>query len=89
MVRTDIQDDKSTGEVQEYLKKEGNGDERIAFVSSDKVSSGGRHEKWKEGSSRHCDSIVFLMITAWDTTEKSKMAGVSSSSYREDRGECL
>lgn len=68
------------------MKKEGHGDERIAFVSSDKVSSGGRHEKWKEGSSRYCDSVVFSMITTWETSEKSKMANVSSLSYREGRG---
>lgn len=43
-----------------YLKKKGHGDEKIVFVSRDKVSSGGRHEKWKEGSKRYCDSVVFF-----------------------------
>lgn len=69
------------------MKKEG--DERIAFESSDNVYSGGRHEKLKEGSSRCYDNVVFLMITTWETSEKSKMAGVLSLSYREGRGECL
>lgn len=30
-----------------------------AIMSGDKVSSRGRHEKWKEGISRHCDGVVF------------------------------
>lgn len=34
-------------------------------------------------------NLVVLIITSWETSEKSKMADVSSLSYREDRRECL
>lgn len=58
------------------------------IVSSDKVSSKGRHEKQKESTSRDCDAIVFLDDDLLKISEKSKVANVSSSSYRERQEEC-